>query len=126
MTRLDDEVHNHLTWGPILRPEWVEDRRLHRHRIHDPYSVPRFTSWDHNGPNHAHRLPDGAWSRPRMSLRPPLEDPSGAPRPIQAIPPIQPIGKITETVSIGTRVGPRPKKDAAPRRRTRSRKPALE
>lgn len=126
MTRPDESVHNHATWGPILRPEWVDEGRLHRHRIHDPLSVPRFTTWDHNGANHSHRLPDGAWTRPRLNLRPPLEDPTGEPRPVQAIPPIQPVGKITSTVSIGTRVGPRPAKTAAAKRRTRSRKASPE
>ena len=73
-TRLDD-VHSHATWGPLVRPETVESDRLHRHRISDQYSVPHFTSWEHNGPNHTHRLPDGAWTRPRRDLRPPLEQP---------------------------------------------------
>jgi hypothetical protein len=72
-TRSDD-LHSHITWGPLVRPETVEDGRLHRHRISDPYSVPRFTSWEHNGPNHSHRLPDGAWTRPRSDLRPPVEE----------------------------------------------------
>jgi hypothetical protein len=69
-----DDLHNHATWGPALRPEFVEEGKLHRHRIMDKYAVPRFTTWEHNGPNHAHRLPDGAWVRPRIDLRPPLDD----------------------------------------------------
>lgn len=69
-----DELHNHATWGPTLRPEHAEEGRLHRHRIMDKYATPRFTSWQHNGANHAHRLPDGAWTRPRVDLRPPLDD----------------------------------------------------
>ena len=68
-TKIDD-LHNHATWGPLLRPESVEYGRLHRHRISDPYAMPRFTSWEHNGQSHSHRLPDGAWTRPRVDLRP--------------------------------------------------------
>jgi hypothetical protein len=71
MARLNsDELHNHQTWGPILRPEYVELGRLHRHRINDPLSVPRFTTWERNTRSHRHRLPDGAWSRPRLELLP--------------------------------------------------------
>jgi hypothetical protein len=66
-----EDLHNHATWGPLLRPETAEDGRLHRHRIADRHAVPRFTSWEHNGTNHSHRLPDGAWTRPRYDLRPP-------------------------------------------------------
>ncbi len=69
-----DDLHTHATWGPHLRPESAERGRLHRHRISDPYSVPRFTSWEHNGPSHSHRLPDGAWTRPRTDLRPPRDE----------------------------------------------------
>jgi hypothetical protein len=69
-----DDLHIHATWGPALRPEFVEEGKLHRHRIMDKYAVPRFTTWEHNGPSHAHRLPDGAWVRPRTDLRPPLDD----------------------------------------------------
>src|SRR3712207_4996835 len=77
MTRpCSDDLHTHATWGPRLRAETAADGRLHRHRISDPYSVPRFTSWEHNGPSHSHRLPDGAWTRPRRDLRPRPEEPS--------------------------------------------------
>lgn len=71
-----DDLHTHATWGPRLRAETAEEGRLHRHRISDAYSVPRFTSWEHNGPNHNHRLPDGAWTRSRHDLRPRIEEPS--------------------------------------------------
>jgi hypothetical protein len=69
-----DDLHTHITWGPRLRAEATEDGRLHRHRVSDKYSVPRFTSWEHNGPSHSHRLPDGAWTRPRRDLRPRPEE----------------------------------------------------
>lgn len=65
-----DDLHAHATWGPALRPESVGGGSLHRHRIADPGSMPRFTTWEHNGPNHSHRLPAGAWTRPRVDLRP--------------------------------------------------------
>jgi hypothetical protein len=71
-TNLED-LHNHATWGPLLSAESVDDERLHRHRIADRHAVPRFTSWEHNGPSHCHRLPDGAWTRPRYDLRAPVE-----------------------------------------------------
>ena len=69
-----DDLHNHATWGPTLRPESAEAGRLHRHRISNPYATPRYTSWEHNGPSHSHRLPDGAWTRPPADLRPPREE----------------------------------------------------
>jgi hypothetical protein len=78
-----DDLHTHATWGPLLRPEGAEPGRLHRHRISDPYSVPRFTSWEHNGPAHSHRLPDGAWTRPRTDLRPPRDEATAATEPPQ-------------------------------------------
>jgi hypothetical protein len=64
-----DDLHSHRTWGPILRPEFVEMGRLHRHRLDDALSVPKFTTWERNTRTHRHRLPDGAWSRPRLDLR---------------------------------------------------------
>ena len=69
-----DDLHTHATWGPVLRPELVEGGRLHRHRISDHGTEPRFTTWEHNGPNHTHRLPGGAWTRPRIDLRPPRDE----------------------------------------------------
>ena len=88
MARLrSDDLHNHQTWGPILRPEFVEVDRLHRHRLDDALSVPKFTTWERNTRTHRHRLPDGAWSRPRLDLRA-SED--SAPTPVQ--PPTVPTG----------------------------------
>jgi hypothetical protein len=70
-----EELHGHATWGPHLRAEYAADGKLHRHRIADRHASPRFTSWAHNTPAHSHRLPDGAWTRPRVDLRP-AEDPA--------------------------------------------------
>lgn len=69
-----DDLHSHATWGPTIRAELVAQDRLHRHQILDYRSAPRFTTWEHNGPNHSHRLPDGAWTRPRTDLRPRRDD----------------------------------------------------
>ena len=65
-----DNLHNHATWSPRLREEYCEDGRLHRHRIIDDAGAVHFTSWAHNTPAHHHRLPDGAWARPKTDLNP--------------------------------------------------------
>ena len=69
--RFFDQLHDHLTWKGATQPEYSEDGRLHRHRILEPGGVVRFTAWEHNKRTHTHRLPDGAWSRPRRDLNPP-------------------------------------------------------
>jgi hypothetical protein len=66
-----DQVHVHPTWEPRIRPEYSEDGRLHRHRLVDLGREVRFTTWEHNTESHQHRLPDGAWTRPRLDLNPP-------------------------------------------------------
>lgn len=66
-----DLVHVHPTWSPRIKPEYSEDGRLHRHRLIEPGRAVRFTTWAHNTEAHQHRLPDGAFTRPRLDLNPP-------------------------------------------------------
>ena len=66
-----DRVHAHPTWNPRVKPEYSENGRLHRHRLIEPGRAVRFTTWSHNTEAHSHRLPDGAFTRPRMDLNPP-------------------------------------------------------
>jgi hypothetical protein len=79
-----DLVHVHPTWQPRIKPEYSEDGRLHRHRLIEPGRAVRFTTWAHNTPAHQHRLPDGAFTRPRLDLNPPpwllVSTPSGGQR----------------------------------------------
>jgi hypothetical protein len=100
-----DLVHMHPTWAPRVKPEYTEDGRLHRHRLVEPGRQVRFTSWTHNTSSHQHRLPDGAFTRPRMDLNPPswllVATPSGGQR-------------FGEPPVVPSRTGP----DAPARRRT--------
>lgn len=66
-----DKVHEHPTWSPAVRPEYSEEGRLHRHRVVEGGRAVRYTTWAHNSPAHQHRLPDGAFTRPRIDLNPP-------------------------------------------------------
>jgi hypothetical protein len=70
--RRTEHAHDHATWHPPVRVEYSEDGRLHRHRLEEPGLAVRYTTWAHNTPHHAHRLPDGAWTRPRRDLLPPI------------------------------------------------------
>lgn len=69
--RQHDQLHDHQTWHSRVRAESSEDSRLHRHRVIEPGTAVRYTTWAHDTGAHAHRLPDGAWTRPRRSLTPP-------------------------------------------------------
>jgi hypothetical protein len=71
MSRIDDELHSHVTHGARLSHEFVEDGRLHRHRVAAYDALPIYTTWAHNGAHHSHRMPDGGWTRPRVDQRPP-------------------------------------------------------
>ncbi len=67
-----DRVHKHACWHMQIRVEYSDDGALHRHRIVGPDRLVRYTTWSHNTESHAHRLPDGAWTRPRTDLTPPV------------------------------------------------------
>lgn len=93
-----DLVHVHPTWEPRIKPEYSEEGRLHRHRLIEPGRQVRFTSWAHNTPAHQHRLPDGAFTRPRLDLNPPTwllapkptDAPAAAEHQTQSSPPARP------------------------------------
>ncbi len=67
------QVHSHRSWDLQVRQEYTEDGRLHRHRVIDAGGATRYTGWQHNTKSHQHRLPNGAWSRPRHDLSPPQQ-----------------------------------------------------
>jgi hypothetical protein len=62
------DLHDHATWQSPVHAEGAEDDRLHRHIIRVAGTVRGYTTWAYNTRNHAHRLPDGAWTRPRRDL----------------------------------------------------------
>jgi hypothetical protein len=66
-----DKVHGHRSWDQQVKQEHSEDGRLHRHRVVSFGGAVLYTSWDHNAKSHHHRLPNGAWTRPRYDLNPP-------------------------------------------------------
>ena len=74
----NDQAHKHASWHLLVRAEYSEDGALHRHRIVGPDRAVRYTTWAHNTSAHAHRLPDGAWTRPRVDLTPPAAVPVAA------------------------------------------------
>jgi hypothetical protein len=63
-------IHSHRSWDLQVVCEYSEEGRLHRHRVLDAAGAVRFTTWEHNTPAHQHRLPNGAWTRPRLDLVP--------------------------------------------------------
>jgi hypothetical protein len=69
--RLVDQLHTHKSIMLQVRAEYSEDGRLHRHRVHGSPDGIMYSSWAHNTESHQHRLPDGAWTRPRTALNPP-------------------------------------------------------
>lgn len=75
-----DESHDHPTWISPVRAEYTDDGRLHRHTVLVGGRPSGYTTWANNTGAHAHRLPDGAWTRPRRDLGVPRlaqRDPAG-------------------------------------------------
>jgi hypothetical protein len=108
-----DLVHVHPTWNPRVKPEYTEDGRLHRHRLIEPGRAVRFTTWAHNTEAHQHRLPDGAFTRPRLDLNPPtwllVSTPSGGQRYGEVAQALAPVAAVSAP-------------DAAPTSATRTRR----
>lgn len=69
------ELHGHISPEAKLSEEQVEEGRLHRHRLEDEHGRTVFTTWGHNSHSHTHRLPGGAYSKPRTRLYPPEPEP---------------------------------------------------
>lgn len=65
-----EQVHEHKCLDSQIRTEYCEEDRLHRHRVVDGNPAAQYTTWVHNTPSHRHRLPNGAWTRPRQDLNP--------------------------------------------------------
>ncbi len=76
-TRAADHLHGHKAWDYNIRPENSSEGRLHRHRVVIGDGAMHYTSWEHNSPNHQHRLPYGGATRPRLVMGVP-SSPAGA------------------------------------------------